>query len=119
MNQTVEALIERIGLADTIEIVRRWGGRRLCVPDRCTHDCALALCLGLPAAQALVDNFRGERLDLPIERNALIGLRNRKIIAEIEAGDSQTAVAHRYGITRPMVNKILRNHRAAAELCDR
>lgn len=108
MQKVVQELVDSVGLGNALEIVRRWGGRSLRVPLAVQHSDPLALTLGLVLARKLVQNFGGERLELPAERNALLDMRNEQIVAEVDRGESHSAVAHRYGISRAMVLKVLR-----------
>jgi len=107
MQKVLRELSEVVGLGDTLEIVSRWGGRELYIPKAIERSDALALTLGFATARKLVDAFGGERLQLPIERNALLELRNRAIVREVRAGDSLADVALRYGLTRQAVRRIV------------
>jgi hypothetical protein len=107
MQRVVKDMAEKIGIGDTIEIVRRWGGRQLAVPVKVGIADPLALVLGLETARCLVEHFGGQRLQLPAERNALLDLRNEAIARDVAAGESQEVVALRYGLTRQGVKKVL------------
>lgn len=108
MQKVVKELADAVGLADAIELVRRWGGRTLYVPMNVKSTDPLALTIGLDSARRLVDAFGGVELRLPLERNALLDLRNAAIVAEAEARVSFEAIAIRYGLTRQRVAKIVR-----------
>ena len=114
MQKTVQELVDSVGLANAIEIVRRWGGRTLRVPVRVEHNDPLALTIGLVAARQLVATHAEQELVLPIERNALLDMRNQQIAEEVESGMSKQVVAQRYGLTRQGVNKVLRHYRRSA-----
>lgn len=114
MQKPVRELIDSVGLANAIEIVRRWGGRTLRVPVRVEHNDPLALTIGLVAARQLVATHAEQELVLPIERNALLDMRNQQIAEEVESGMSKQVVAQRYGLTRQGVNKVLRHYRRSA-----
>lgn len=107
MQRVVKEMADAIGIGDTIEIVRRWGGRQLAVPVKVAVGDPLQLVLGLDAARRLVQHFGGQRLQLPAEKNALLDLRNEAILRDVERGDSQETVALRYGLTRQGVKKVL------------
>ncbi len=119
MQRVVKEMAEKIGIGDTIEIVRRWGGRQLAVPVKVAIGDPLALVLGLDSARRLVEHFGGERLQLPAERNALLDLRNEAIARDVAAGDSQEVVALRYGLTRQGVKKVLWSMRGRAEVAEK
>jgi hypothetical protein len=116
MQRILIELAEVIGLGDTIEITRRWGGRTLAVPMSVGPGDPLALTLGLDTARKLVAEFRGVRLQLPAERNALLDMRNASIARDVAAGASQEACGVRYGLTRQGVAAVLRKMRELAVL---
>jgi hypothetical protein len=102
----VKELTAAVGLANTIVIVGRWGGRELYVPTTVQHGDALALTLGLEVARSLVRAFGGRHIQLPAERNSLIDLRNELIVANLNAGHGQERIGLEFGLTRQMVNRI-------------
>lgn len=106
MQRIIREISAAIGLADTIAIVRRWGGRSLYVPVRVQAGDALALTLGLEKAQKLVAAFGGTYLELPAERNAMIELRNALIVEGLRAGRSQESLGLEFGLSRQMIGKI-------------
>lgn len=116
MQRIVKELSEKMGLGDALEILRRWGGRELYVGVKVEPGDALALTLGLDCARRLVQHFGGQRLQLPAERNALLGLRNAAIVAEVDAGESHEKVGLRYGLTRQAVGHIIKTHRERAAI---
>lgn len=116
MQRILRDLSNTIGLADAIELIRRWGGRELYVPVTVSSGDPLALTMGLESARRLVAGYGGQRLQLPAERNALLELRNAAIIAEHGAGASHEQIGLRYGLTRQAVSHILRAARERAEL---
>jgi Mor family transcriptional regulator len=116
MQRILKDLSEKIGLADTIEIVRRWGGRELYVHAKVEAGDPLALTMGLESARRLVQHYGGQRLQLPAERNALLDLRNASIVDEQRSGSSHEQIGLRYGLTRQAVSHILRQHREREEI---
>lgn len=102
-------LIEVVGLADALEISRRWGNRTLKIPAKVDILHPLALTLGLETAQKLVHHFAGVAMQLPAERNALLDMRNEAIYraCTIE-GRSQESVGAEYGLTRQGVAAVLK-----------
>lgn len=107
MQRVLTEVAGAIGLADTIELVRRWGGRTLAVPIRVGAGDPLALTLGLETAQRLVARFGGTRLQLPAERNALLDARNAAIMQAVRAGRSQESVGLEFGLTRQGIAAVL------------
>ncbi len=116
MQRVLRELSEAIGLPDTIEVVRRWGGRDFYIPVKVEPYDPLALTIGYESAKRLVENFGGQQLQLPAERNALLDLRNAAIIQEAAAGMSHEQIGLRYGMTRQSVAHILRTHREREEI---
>lgn len=108
MQRTVRELVAAMGYTDAIELCRGWGGRELAVPMKVAPDHPLALRLGLVAAERLIAAFRGQRLQLPVERDALLDERNAAIVAAVKAGRSRAAVSDEFGVSRQTVNYVLR-----------
>lgn len=111
MQRILKELADEIGLGDTIELVRRWGGREMYVPTKVESGDPLALTMGLESARRLVDCRGGQRLQLPAERNALLDLRNAAIVEAHTAGRSMEAIGLVYGLTRQAVSHILKADR--------
>lgn len=114
-SQLLADLTSQIGYEGTIELLRAWGGRRLQIPVEMTATHPIALRLGLSTAGQISYWYGGQQLDLPAERNALIDVRNDRIIGDLERGHSVKACAIRYGVTPRHIRKI-RAQRAGAEL---
>jgi Mor transcription activator family len=108
MQAVVKEITAIIGLDKAIELVRGWGGRELSVPKKMKTDHAIVFAIGLDAAIKLADAMGGQRLRLPLEKNALLELRNALILKEFQEGTSITRLGNRYGLTRSAVTKILR-----------
>lgn len=111
MQRVVKELADAIGLADAIEVCRRWGGREAYIPVKVEPGDPLALTLGMDSARRLVKAYGGQRLQLPAERNALLDLRNAAILRDAEAGVSHEQIGLRYGLTRQSIGHILRQAR--------
>ncbi len=112
MQRILKEMAGKIGLADTIELVRRWGGRLFYCPVKVEPGDPLALTMGLESARRLVKFYGGQHLQLPAERNALLDLRNAAILAEHCAGDSShEQIGLRYGLTRQAVTHIIKTAR--------
>jgi len=107
MQLILRRLSETIGLPDTIEIVRRWGGRILYVPTTVGPNDPLALTLGYKSAMRLVEHWGGQYLQLPIDRNGLLDLRNESIVNDYRSGVSKTQIGLRYGLCRQAISYIL------------
>lgn len=99
-------LTHQIGYAETMELLRAWGGRRLRVPQTMEPEHPIALQIGFCAAGQLSYWYGGTRLELPAERNALLEVRNSNILRDLDKGVSVRSVADRYGMTPRHVRKI-------------
>ncbi len=108
MQRILKEISDRVGMADTMQLVRRWGGRTIRVPMKVQPGDALALTLGIEAAQRLVSSFAGQSLQLPAARNALLDMRNAAIWRACEVdGRSQESVGVEFGLTRQGVSAVL------------
>lgn len=108
LQQIVQDMTEVVGLATTIEIIRRWGGRDWYVPKTVEPQDPLALTLGLEPARKFVAVFGGDRLTLPAERNVLMRLRDQAIVDRLKAGESREKIGLDFGICRQRVTQIER-----------
>ncbi len=111
MQVVLKRLVDTVGLVDTLEIVRRWGGGALYVPRSVRACDPLALTLGLDSARRLVEHWGGQYLQLPSEKKSLIDLRNASIIADVRAGMSLSEIGRAYGVARQSVAHIIRSHK--------
>lgn len=115
MQRVLIEVVDKIGLAETIELCRGWGGRTLVVPQRVNPSHPLALSLGLKLAKRISEAFGGRTLQLPRERAALIERRNIAIYkACIDDGRSRESVGLEYGLTRQGVDAVIRRERDLA-----
>jgi Mor family transcriptional regulator len=109
MQRVITQLIKSVGMATTVALVRKWGGRTFRVPSKAREGDPLAIALGLAEAQRLVEHFRDERLQLPAERLMLLDMRNEQIWRACKAdGRSQESVGVEFGLTRQGVAAVLR-----------
>ena len=108
MQRVLRELSDAVGFGPAIEIARRWGGRELRVPVKVGPGDPLALALGLETARKLVAAFGAQILQLPVERNALLDLRNAAIVRMAAEGTSQEKIGLEFGLTRQAVAHVLR-----------
>ncbi|WP_275100128.1 hypothetical protein [Sedimenticola hydrogenitrophicus] len=113
---SVQELIEVVGLAATLVIVEERGGIRLCVPARATPDHWLADRIGMPALTALVERYQNEEIEVARCVAALRAVQEQQIVREAEAGASNATLARRYGYTERGIRKLRR--RVEGELAD-
>lgn len=108
MQAIVQEIADAIGLHNALELVTHWGGRELSVPKKMHRYHPIALTIGLEPAVKLAGTHGGQRLRLPLERNALLSLRNEMIAEDARNGLSITKIGLKYGLTRSGITKILR-----------
>lgn len=96
-----------IGRPAAIELCRAWGGRALYVPSTMTTQHPIALTLGFEAASKLSAEWGGDLLHVPSERRALAAARDDSIVLEWQQGETISAIARRFGLSRFRVQQIL------------
>ena len=94
-----------IGEVAARQLIERFGGRRVYVPNRPEHDDHMVRTVGLAAALKLADRFGGERLFVP--HDALRGTRRAEVRELRRRGLSISAIAHRVRVTERYVYKVL------------
>ncbi len=107
MQRILKEIAAVIGLPACLELVSRWGGRDLYVPETIDRMHPIAFAIGFESAQKLSGEFPSCILSLPIERNATIDLRNELIFKEWKDGASVLRLSHRWGLTRPGIDAVL------------
>ena len=102
----ITRLIDVVGHQAALELVRGYNGRRLYIRKRIDPDSPLAMRIGYAAAQQLSTECGGDTIEIPVERNALIKLRDQAIVAELTAGETPRDVAARHGLSARHVRHI-------------
>lgn len=106
----LQRFVELIGVAPTMELVRRFGGVRLYVPtpERVTADHPLAAIVGgEDNLRALAEEYGGlPHFQLPKAERAMKAARNAQIVADYER-KSAREMALEHGITEGQVVRIL------------
>lgn len=115
MQKPVRLLIDALGLGDALVVCEKWSGRTLSVPRDVGRTDPLALALGYGPARRLVDALGGQELELPVERNALLELRNEAILQAEEGGKSHEKIGAEFGLTRSGVAKAIRAARSVRD----
>lgn len=120
-SNTVEDLVELIGLPATLYLARNFGGRALRIPSQSTPDSPLAVAIGALAVSTLCSQYRGEYLNIPSEstvqmqfaeqlvvrRSEMLDYRNQLIRQHVAAGGKILRVALRFQLSRKMIRKII------------
>lgn len=98
---------EIIGIPATMAIVQEYGGIRLYVPMKLTHDHQLIKLVGKENAEKLVDRFGGEvHFDIPLAEAALRQIRDTEI-RKSWPSLSQSQLAIKYRTTERHIRRIL------------
>lgn len=109
MSQTLDSLVEVIGMQPAIELTRAFGGRIIYVPMTMETTHPITLTIGWKPAEELAKHYGGSQLKVPAERNVLLQLRNDCIVKEyVEELASINGLANKYGLDRAMIRKVLR-----------
>lgn len=112
----LKLLVQRIGYAATLKLIRARGGQQVWLPKKATADRVLAQIIGHSALAKLVAHHGGERLELPKEDKILIQLRDQALFARREQGATESELAREFNITRRWVLEICaRKRREQAE----
>ena len=108
-SNVLKELVALIGFPAALSITRSYGGRTLRVPSRVSPTHPLTVLIGTDRAKKLCEEFGGVHIDIPSESTALLEQRNAQIRAEMAVpGAKVMRVARRYGLSRPMIRKIIR-----------
>lgn len=110
--RSVREMVAHIGLPATMTIVRVHGGTVLRVPTGAREDGQQLLELieriGEPATRALIAAYGGERLFIPRCAQAVRDMRDRRIIAAYDAGQSVNSLAREHTLTDRQIRTILK-----------
>lgn len=97
-----------IGEFDAVRLCRRFGSRRLYIPQVITHDHPIALCIGFEQAERLAASFGGDSLDIPCLAVRRIRSIHQQIISDAEHM-SQKQLAEKYRRSPRQIRNILRS----------
>ncbi|MEO5340637.1 MAG: hypothetical protein H7837_08990 [Magnetococcus sp. MYC-9] len=100
-------MVEAIGLTNTLQVVKVYGGTRLFVPKQVHAQHRLANLLGMEQARRLSHHFAGESLTIPRLAAAMRARRNQEIIRRYDAGESARQLAQAYHLTDRQIYTIL------------
>lgn len=108
-SQTLRDIVNVCGHQAAIALARSFGGRTVSVPTEArmeeTHP--IALSIGLTAGRKLAKARGGERLEIPSEVNALLEIRNDRIVLLFDEGKSIRSIGFELGLSRKWVRNIL------------
>ncbi len=95
-----------IGDVATAKLVAQYGGTRLYIPITLKREHPLCQLLGEETAQQLAGEFCGMSVEVPRDVMLQLVQRNKLILADSEAGMSQSQLALKYGLTQRTIRKI-------------
>lgn len=104
--ESVQEMIEVIGLQATLLIVEERGGIRLCVPRSVKDTNWLTQLIGRESMIKLVDYYCGEEIDIPRCASAIKAAQDQKIFEKLKEGVSQAALAREFGYTERGIRKL-------------
>ncbi len=109
----LKMLIQRIGYARTIKLIRARGGQQVWIPKKATDDRVLAQVIGKEALAVLCEHHGGERLELPKEDKIAVQARDARLWELRQAGWTESQLAREFDLTRRWVLAICARKRQA------
>ncbi|MEM7399292.1 MAG: Mor transcription activator family protein [Pseudomonadota bacterium] len=110
---SLQEMINVIGLPNTWKIVEKFGGVRLWVPGKFTPSNSLSPVIGHDAARALIERFHNEELSVPRCVEAIRAVRDAAICEAMANGETAASQARHYGLTERAIFKIKARQQAA------
>nr|WP_314482645.1 Mor transcription activator family protein [uncultured Pseudomonas sp.] len=105
--QSLQALIECIGLENAYHLTAAFGGRPKYIPKHRDRT-KLADVLPAEALDALIKRFAGVALEIPKADHFIRQLRNQQIQKESASGFSRSLLANKYGLSLRQIGNIRR-----------
>ncbi|CRN08520.1 transcriptional regulator [Pseudomonas fulva] len=105
--QSLQALIECIGLENAYQLTCAFGGRPKYIPKHRDRT-KLADVLPAEALDALIKRFAGVALEIPKADHFVRQLRNQQIQKESASGFSRSLLANKYGLSLRQIGNIRR-----------
>lgn len=103
--ESVQDLIEVVGLSAAEVIVRERGGIRLCIPMKAKANHWMAKLIGLDKMVKLVRVYQGEEIDIPRCAAAILAARENEIACSEK---SNAELAREHGYTERGIRKLKR-----------
>lgn len=104
--ESIQEMIDVIGLQATLLIVQERGGIRLCVPTKVSESNWLTQLIGKEAMSKLVEYYCGEEVEIPRCASAIKAAQDQKIFEKLKAGVSQAKLAREFGYTERGIRKL-------------
>lgn len=105
--QSLQALIECIGIENAYQLTCAFGGRPKYIPKHRDRT-KLADVLPAEALDALIKRFAGVALEIPKADYFVRQLRNQQIQKESASGFSRSLLANKYGLSLRQIGNIRR-----------
>ncbi|AUA32858.1 transcriptional regulator [Pseudomonas sp. SGAir0191] len=105
--QSLQALIECIGIENAYQLTYAFGGRPKYIPKHRDRT-KLADVLPAEALDALIKRFAGVALEIPKVDHFIRQLRNQQIQKESASGFSRSLLADKYGLSLRQIGNIRR-----------
>ncbi|MBI6926527.1 MULTISPECIES: Mor transcription activator family protein [Pseudomonas] len=105
--QSLQALIECIGIENAYQLTCAFGGRPKYIPKHRDRT-KLADVLPAEALDALIKRFAGVALEIPKADHFVRQLRNQQIQKESANGFSRSLLANKYGLSLRQIGNIRR-----------
>ncbi|MBF8776338.1 Mor transcription activator family protein [Pseudomonas fulva] len=105
--QSLQALIECIGIESAYQLTCAFGGRPKYIPKHRDRT-KLADVLPAEALDALIKRFAGVALEIPKADHFIRQLRNQQIQKESASGFSRSLLANKYGLSLRQIGNIRR-----------
>lgn len=113
--ETIQSLVDLIGIDATMRIVEERGGIRLYVPKVADLDHPIAAWIGMDAFEALVGMYGGEEIDVARCEIAMQSVKRRQILVDLQS-NSIAFVARKHKYTERGVRKLLRRAEANGDI---
>lgn len=105
--QSLQTLIECIGIENAYQLTCAFGGRPKYIPKHRDRT-KLADVLPAEALDALIKRFAGVALEIPKADHFVRQLRNQQIQKESASGFSRSLLANKYGLSLRQIGNIRR-----------
>jgi len=105
--QSLQALIECIGIENAYQLTCAFGGRPKYIPKHRDRT-KLSDVLPAEALDALIKRFAGVALEIPKADHFVRQLRNQQIQKESASGFSRSLLANKYGLSLRQIGNIRR-----------
>lgn len=106
--QSIQELIDIVGIKAALIIVEERGGIRLPVPVEVNQGHWLYTAIGKEAFTALVEYYAGEEIEIPRCSTAMRAIKDHHIAAAANQGASNAELAREFGYTERGIRKLRR-----------